>query len=215
MLLSSLKRIVLGEDIMRPSNYNYLKRMWTRNYPKRGRGIISTIFWFPFKLCIFILLAGAMTALYIVAFAVWFILRGIWEFTKVFFAFLKDLFVGIININRNKKNDTIEFNLNKVHELANTINNTCEFNEFVHSFEELQRKLKFLSLYEDENVFLESTPTEDLKRIMDYKVLTEKEFIDRYINKYGVESLEYKKHYFTYFSLETITYITAILKTIE
>ena len=34
---------------MRPSNYNYLKRMWTREYCKNG-GCLTNIILFPFKI---------------------------------------------------------------------------------------------------------------------------------------------------------------------
>lgn len=87
---------------MRPSNYNYLKRMWTRNYPKRGSGIISNIVLFPFKLCIFIVIVVIMTGLYIVYGAILFLLKFILEFSKVFFKFFCELIIGIFKIVKNR-----------------------------------------------------------------------------------------------------------------
>ena len=42
-----------GGSIMRPSNYNYLKRMWTREYANRGC-CLTTIIFFPFILVSYI-----------------------------------------------------------------------------------------------------------------------------------------------------------------
>ena len=101
MLLLSLKRIVLWEDIMRPSNYNYLKRMWTRSYCNRKRGIISYILLFPFKLIILISASVIMVGFY----GVLFLLKAIWEFSKLFFQFLKDLIVGLYHIVKHRSNN--------------------------------------------------------------------------------------------------------------
>lgn len=80
---------------MLPSQYHYIKRMWTRNYPRRRPGIISTIFWFPIKFCFFIIIAMTMTAFYILGVVAWGLLVFIWELIKIFAKFFKDLFVGL------------------------------------------------------------------------------------------------------------------------
>lgn len=87
---------------MQPSHYNYLKRMWTRNYPKRSNGVISTILLFPLKLCIFITATVILTGLYIVFYGALFVLKCILEFLKILFIFFKDLIVGIFQILKNK-----------------------------------------------------------------------------------------------------------------
>ena len=74
--------------------------MWTRNYPRRGPGIISTIFWFPIKVYIFIVIAVIMTGFYVIGIAAWIVLVLLWELLKLIFKFLKYLFVSLFHLIR-------------------------------------------------------------------------------------------------------------------
>ena len=87
---------------MLPSQYHYIKRIWTRNYHKRGSGIIYNIVLFPLKLCIFIVIVVIMTGLYIVYGAILFLLKFIWEFSKVLFNFFGEAIIGIFQIVKNR-----------------------------------------------------------------------------------------------------------------
>ena len=217
---------------MLPSQYHYIKRMWTRNYPRSRKGIISTFLLFPFKLCILIIASMIMIAFYILFYGTLFILKCIWEFIKVLFIFFKDLFVSLYSIVKNNPTDkstkdniqcelksienltTIQYELENIKKLATIINTTCDFNEFVHSFNELENKLENLSIFENDNIYVNSTPSKDLDRIINNKSITEKEFIDRHIKKYGIDSLETKKHYSYYFSIDSISYFNSKLENI-
>ena len=118
---------------MLPSQYHYIKRMWTRNYPRRGPGIISKIFWFPLKLCVFIIIEMIMTAFYVIGIAAWIMLLFIWQFLKVLFLFFKDLIIGLLKIiisNRKKEETKIIMDKpqNILYEVGKFIIETNEIN---------------------------------------------------------------------------------------
>lgn len=124
---------------MLPSQYHYIKRMWTRNYPRRGPGIISSIFWFPLKLCVFIFIAMIMTAFYILGIVAWGLLVFIWELIKIFVKFFKDLLVGLFKL--------IFYSILCYKEkLSNANNEISEINTINYSNESINNNIK-LDLY--------------------------------------------------------------------
>ena len=179
MLLLSLKRIVLWEDIMRPSNYNYLKRMWTRSYCNRKRGIISYILLFPFKLIILISASVIMVGFYILFYGVLFLLKAIWEFSKLFFQFLKDLIVGLYHIVKHQSNnESIVVNENSNSVLYNVGRLIIQSNE-VH-IPTIQRTYK-LSYF---------TVIELLDKLKDMGVVYKDDIDDKYENVHIVMDID-------------------------
>ena len=119
---------------MLPSQYHYIKRMWTRNYPRRGPGILSRIFWFPLKLVAFIIIAGIMISFYVIAISAWILLVFIWELLKIFAKFFKDLFVGLSKLvfysvlaNREKSSNN-NFNIDEI-KVSNNYNSQFDKNK--------------------------------------------------------------------------------------
>lgn len=72
-----------------------------------------------------------------------------------------------------------EQSLKKIKELANTINTTINEDVFEKSMDEIKNRLSDLSKYEDRIQFLNSKPSEDLKRIVKYESLTRERFKER------------------------------------
>lgn len=100
--------------------------------------------------------------------------------------------------------------LDHIVRLADIINTTIDKAEFENSLSEIKSSLKTLSQYEKYNIFGESTPTKDLKRIEENELLTRKKFSER-VNKketgknhqknYSSQKPKPKKS-FTYFNVE-------------
>lgn len=179
MLLLSLKCIVLWEDIMRPSNYNYLKRMWTRSYCNRKRGIISYILLFPFKLIILIMASVVIAGFYVLFYGGLFLLKAIWEFLKLFFCFFKDLIVGIYRIIKNQNNnESIVVNENSSSVLYNVGRLIIQSNE-VH-IPTIQRTYK-LSYF---------TVIELLDKLKDMGVVYKDDIDDKYENVHIVMDID-------------------------
>lgn len=101
--------------------------------------------------------------------------------------------------------------LNKAKQLADIVNSTYNFEEFVTSYEELIENMEFLQTREDLIPFIRKKPSENLAEIKEKRYLTEKEFVDRYIYQYGKESLESSKIYFDRLLPQTVQYINSFL----
>lgn len=158
---------------MRPSNYNYLKRMWTRSYCNRKRGIISYILLFPFKLIILIMASVVIAGFYVLFYGGLFLLKAIWEFLKLFFCFFKDPIVGIYRIIKNQNNnESIVVNENSSSVLYNVGRLIIQSNE-VH-IPTIQRTYK-LSYF---------TVIELLDKLIGMGVIYKNDNDDKYENTY-------------------------------
>lgn len=171
---------------MRPSQYHYVKRMWTRNSYKKKRGCLGAIFHWIFIMMLFgaclyfIVWAGvfvlAIVGIVIIVAAIIYLIGKIVAFLihkfksntseeELFFPRLKTL-----------EEEEAEESLNHIKELANIINTTTNEEEFERSLSQIKSELKILSSYEGRVPFKNSTPSEDLKRILDNESLTRKKF---------------------------------------
>lgn len=126
------------------------------------------------------------------------------------------IFVGIAQFfsTRKKKSSAVEIaqmRLQKANQLANIVNKTCNFEEFINSYRELINNMEFLQSIENFSFFTERKPSEDLSEIKEKRPLTEKEFVDRYIYQCGKESLERNEIYFDRLLPETVRYINSLL----
>ena len=101
--------------------------------------------------------------------------------------------------------------LDRANQLANIINSTYNFEEFVKSYEELIINMEFLQSIENLSFFTGRKPSKDLEEIKDKRPLTEKAFVDRYIFQHGKESLESNEIYFDRLLPETVRYINSLL----
>ena len=88
---------------MRPSNYNYIKRIWIRNFPGFGIKRISNIIFFPFKLCLFVVLMIIITGLYTIFYLSLIILGIFWELIKLI---IKSAYTIAINKQRSAKDES-------------------------------------------------------------------------------------------------------------
>ena len=76
---------------MRPSQYNYLKRAFTRNMAKRNSFLVWNILFFPFRLCLIIV----VYAIYVEILVLYYATKIIFKLLKFIFKFLKNFFVGL------------------------------------------------------------------------------------------------------------------------
>lgn len=101
--------------------------------------------------------------------------------------------------------------LQRANQLADIINTTYNFEEFLKSFDELIRTMEFLQMIENASFFTGAKPSEDLAEINKKRPLTEKEFIDRFFYRYGKDGLMENRGYFHKFSPEATKYANSIL----
>lgn len=104
-----------------------------------------------------------------------------------------------------------EMRLDRAKKMANIINSTYDFAEFVNSYAELIRNMEFLQSIENLSFFTGRKPSEDLAEIKEKRPLTEKEFIDRFMFQHGKESLAENRVYFDKLLPETVRYINSFL----
>jgi len=127
------------------------------------------------------------------------------------------LFVGIAQFlsEKRKKNqsaiDLAQGHMQRATQLANTINITCNFEEFVNSYRELIKNMEFLQSIENLSFSNGKNPSKELAEIREKRSLTEKNFVDRYLYKFGKESLENNKIYFDKLLPETLRYINLLM----
>lgn len=81
---------------MRPSQYNYLKRSFTRTMSNRGEEIISKIILFPFRLMILVFLVMLYAGFLILYYGTQILFKIIFKLLKFIFSFLKSAFKGFI-----------------------------------------------------------------------------------------------------------------------
>ncbi len=99
------------------------------------------------------------------------------------------LFVGIAQFlsEKRKKNqsaiDLAQGHMQRATQLANTINITCNFEEFVNSYRELIKNMEFLQSIENLSFSNGKNPSKELAEIREKRSLTEKNFVDRYLFK--------------------------------
>ena len=93
---------------MRPSQYNYLKRMWTRQLANRGESVLAKIILFPFRLCILVFLSMLYAGSLILFYGTQILFKLIFEFLKLIFSFVKFLFKLFISLCKDfiNKNNT-------------------------------------------------------------------------------------------------------------
>ena len=82
----------------------------------------------------------------------------------------------------NEALDIIAPTLESLIKAAHITNTTNELSEFFDNLDLVIVKLKELVCYEDQNQYMEGSPTKDLESILDSKDLTIKDFIDRCCN---------------------------------
>lgn len=90
---------------MRPSHYNYLKRMWTRNFFNKKEKIISKIIFFPFRILILVTITIIYAGFIFLFLVIQIIVKFIYEMLRILFIFLMDLVIGFIKILK-KRNKT-------------------------------------------------------------------------------------------------------------
>lgn len=91
---------------MRPSQYNYLKRTFTRSMAKQNNFSILSLIFFPFRFCIFIVVCLMYVGILVLFYGSKIILKILFKFLKFFFSFLKNFFIGLFIFIKNfyKKN---------------------------------------------------------------------------------------------------------------
>ena len=98
----------MGDKVMIPSQYNYIKRMWTRNILNKKRGIFLNIFLLPFKICILSALTIIYAGLIFTFLGIQILFKLIFEFIKIIFKFCADFICGFIKMLKNNNHQYIE-----------------------------------------------------------------------------------------------------------
>lgn len=187
-----------GGTSMRPSQYHYIKRMWTRNmYKRKGKGCLGSIIDMLVKFFLFIFLAGLILSFGIIVFAIIFCLYAGIGVIYLFFKLLQWIFKKIQDSRKHTdtlkhkhnieiKNEIMDFDtlyvtktLEKINSLAFTINTTKERDIFEQSLRVIKEELMSLQRFEGKVNFVNSTPTNDLNRILENEHLTRKNFEER------------------------------------
>lgn len=106
--------------------------------------------------------------------------------------------------------DSLQEDIKKANMLAEQINTTTSFMQFVKSYNDLLELMRHLMLYENTGIYGTTSPTNDLENILKKRPLTERNFIDRYVREHGKESLELQRPFFSFFLDETKKYIDSI-----
>lgn len=107
--------------------------------------------------------------------------------------------------------DSLQEDIKKANMLAEQINTTTSFMQFVKSYNDLLELMRHLILYENTGIYGTTSPTNDLEDILKKRPLTERNFIDRYVKEHGNISLECSAPFFNFFLKETQEYIKSIL----
>lgn len=172
---------------MRPSHYNYIKRMWTRNIARRKSGCclgtILRIFalLFVIYICLiilyFILLLNPIFVTFLIICAIVLIIDRILYFKNPL-QYYKKRFDVLDEKQKNKYKALLIKELDYVKTLANTLNTTTDIVEFVDAFDDIVCALGLLTDHTCTGWFLTS-PRNDLNRITNNRHLSEIDFIKR------------------------------------
>ena len=93
---------------MKPSQYNYIKRMWTRNMSKSNERLLSKIILFPFRITLIVFLT-MVYACFIFSFIVFqIIFKIIYEILKFLFNFTINLIINFVKVLKTRKTKTVE-----------------------------------------------------------------------------------------------------------
>lgn len=115
---------------MRPSQYNYIKRAFTRTMSqKRGSAIIDLIL-FPFRLSLYLLLFVIVTGFYILYYGTKIVFKLLFKFIKFLFKYLGMAFVGLIIFSKKYIKNEIKLfkKYKKESEYKNFLNKSEEIN---------------------------------------------------------------------------------------
>ena len=120
---------------MRPSQYNYLKRTFTRTMAKNN-GCLMDFILLPFKICIFIIIGMVIASFYVLYYAIIYFLKFIFAFAKFLFKYTKLFFIGLITFAvRYLKREHII--LKDIKEEGKKIKKEKEIKEYVKNNEEI------------------------------------------------------------------------------
>lgn len=187
---------------MRPSQYHYIKRMWTRNLnkkhvtKKRKHGkkksyvsynsfefenehpriagflyiFLGTIIFFMSLL----LLLASMSGLIFALIGIIFIIYGRALLKKG----RQDKSSGV----QSRNNYCAQEKLKRINELSGIINTTASREEFEKALSEIKTELRDLSAFKDGVKFLNSTPEEELNKIIENEPAIRKNFRERVKN---------------------------------
>lgn len=147
---------------MKPSQYHYIKRMWTRNTfrhsSSRDFGKGDGCCWSILSLFFIIALISPVFSF-------------IKEYTHVIIAFIILAIFKMIHTHTKKLSPqkVIELMdiLDNTQKLANIVNHTSDREEFEGALTELKRELQELSRYESYGIFQIEQPSQALKRIIE------------------------------------------------
>lgn len=126
-------------------------------------------------------------------------------------------FLNLFKKSTNKEptfQEKFQIELQRAEDLSFTINNTCDFEEFINSYNELIDIFRHLSSYEFTGIFTGMPPSENLAEINKKRPLVEKAFLDRYVGCFGKSSLSSKLSYIDKFSLQATTYAKSIIQSV-
>lgn len=202
---------------MRPSHYNYIKRMWTRNIARRKNGCclgtILRIFALLFVLYIcliilyFVLLLSPIFVTFLIICAIVLIIDRILYFKNPL-QYYKKRFNVLDEKQKNKYKSLLIEELDYVKVLANTLNTTTDIAEFVNAFNDIVCALGILTDHTYTGWVLTS-PRNDLNRIKKNRHLTEIDFIKRAYFQSGsqIEIPKKDMDYIALFSADAINFI--------
>lgn len=106
--------------------------------------------------------------------------------------------------------DSLQEDIKKANMLAEQINTTTSFMQFVKSYNDLLELMRHLILYENTGVYGGTSPTKDLEDILQRRPFTERKFVDRYVREYGIDALKASEPFYKFFLEETQKYINSV-----